>query len=130
MDLTRYIADNRQRYVDELVKFLRIPSISSRPEHKADMFLAAEHLRLEMERLGLKVSIFPTAGHPIVFGEWLGAGKDAPTVLVYGHYDVQPVDPLELWTSPPFEPQVRDGNIFARGATDDKGQMLTHLLAA
>jgi len=129
MDLTRTIAENRQRYVDELVTFLRIPSISSQAEHQPDMFLAAEHLRLEMERLGMKVAIFPTAGHPIVFGEWLGAGPDAPTVLVYGHYDVQPVEPLELWTSPPFEPVVRDGNLYARGAVDDKGQVWLHLKA-
>jgi acetylornithine deacetylase/succinyl-diaminopimelate desuccinylase-like protein len=129
MDITRYIGENRQRYVDELVKFLRIPSISSQAEHGPDMFLAAEHLRIEMERLGMKVAIFPTAGHPIVLGEWLEAGPGAPTVLVYGHYDVQPVEPLELWTSPPFEPEVRDGNLYARGAVDDKGQVWLHLKA-
>jgi acetylornithine deacetylase/succinyl-diaminopimelate desuccinylase-like protein len=129
MDLTTYIAENRQRYVDELVRFLRIPSISSRAEHQPDMLRAAEHLRTEMERLGMHVGIFPTAGHPIVFGEWTGAGPGAPTVLVYGHYDVQPVDPLELWTSPPFEPVVRDGNLYARGAVDDKGQVWLHLKA-
>jgi acetylornithine deacetylase/succinyl-diaminopimelate desuccinylase-like protein len=129
MDPTTYIAENRQRYVDELVRFLRIPSISSRSENQPDMLRAAEFLRAEMERLGMKVGIFPTAGHPIVFGEWLEAGPGAPTVLVYGHYDVQPVDPLELWTSPPFEPQVRDGNLYGRGAVDDKGQVWLHLKA-
>ena len=129
MNLTSYIAENRQRYVDELVRFLKIPSISSRGEHQPDMLRAAELLRAEMERLGMKVGIFPTAGHPIVFGEWLDAGPGAPTVLVYGHYDVQPVDPLELWTSPPFEPVVRDGNLYGRGSVDDKGQVWLHLKA-
>ncbi|MGA8891395.1 MAG: dipeptidase [Anaeromyxobacteraceae bacterium] len=129
MDLTSYIGENRQRYVDELVEFLRIPSISSRAEHRPDMLRAAEHLRAEMSRLGMDVRIFPTAGHPIVLGEWLGAGPSAPTVLVYGHYDVQPVDPLDLWTSPPFEPQVRGGDLYARGAVDDKGQVWLHLKA-
>jgi acetylornithine deacetylase/succinyl-diaminopimelate desuccinylase-like protein len=129
MNPTTYIAENRQRYVDELVRFLRIPSISSRSENQPDMLRAAEFLRAEMERLGMTVGIFPTAGHPIVFGEWLEAGPAAPTVLVYGHYDVQPVDPLELWTSPPFEPVVRDGNLYGRGAVDDKGQVWLHLKA-
>ena len=129
MGPTTCIAENRQRYVDELVRFLRIPSISSRSENQPDMLRAAEFLRAEMERLGMKAGIFPTAGHPIVFGEWLEAGPGAPTVLVYGHYDVQPVDPLELWTSPPFEPVVRDGNLYGRGAVDDKGQVWLHLKA-
>jgi len=129
MDLTTYIGENRQRYVDELCSFLRIPSISSRPENQPDMLRAAEFLRAEMARLGMTVRIFPTAGHPIVLGEWMGAGPSAPTVLVYGHYDVQPVDPLELWTSPPFEPQVRGGDLYARGAVDDKGQIWLHLKA-
>jgi len=129
LDLTAFVNDNRQRYVDELVSFLRIPSISSRTENKGDVARAAEFLRSEMERLGIASQIFPTAGHPVVYGEWLGAGPGRPTVLIYGHYDVQPVDPLELWKSPPFEPQVRGGALYARGSVDDKGQVWLHLKA-
>jgi acetylornithine deacetylase/succinyl-diaminopimelate desuccinylase-like protein len=129
MDLTQYLDANRQRYVDELIAFLRIPSISSSSEHGADIARAAEHLRAEMARLGIAAEVFPTEGHPVVYGEWLGAGAERPTVLVYGHYDVQPVDPLALWTSPPFDPQVRDGALYARGAVDDKGQVWLHLKA-
>jgi len=129
VDLTAFVNDNRQRYVDELVEFLRIPSISSRSENQADVARAAEFLRVEMERLGIASRIFPTAGHPVVYGEWLGAGPGRPTVLVYGHYDVQPVDPLDLWRSPPFEPVVRDGALYARGSVDDKGQVWLHLKA-
>ena len=129
MDFNSYVNDNRQRYIDELVAFLRIPSISSRSENASDVARAAEFLRAEMERQGISTRVFPTAGHPVVYGEWLGAGPDRPTVLVYGHYDVQPVDPLDLWTSPPFEPQIRDGALYARGAVDDKGQVWLHLKA-
>jgi acetylornithine deacetylase/succinyl-diaminopimelate desuccinylase-like protein len=129
VDLTQFVTDNRQRYVDELVAFLEIPSISSSDAHRSEVARAAEFLRAEMERLGLEASVFPTAGHPVVFGRWLGAGAEKPTVLVYGHYDVQPVDPLDLWKSPPFEPQVRDGELYARGAVDDKGQVWLHLKA-
>ncbi|HTP53172.1 MAG TPA: dipeptidase [Anaeromyxobacteraceae bacterium] len=129
MDLTAFVNENRQRYLDELVSFLRIPSISSRSENKEDVARAAEFLRAEMERLGVTSRVFPTAGHPVVYGEWLGAGPERPTVLVYGHYDVQPVDPLDLWRSPPFEPSVRDGALYARGAVDDKGQVWLHLKA-
>lgn len=121
---------NRERYLDQLVDFLRIPSISALSEHKDDMRRAAEWLAADMTRAGLSnVQVAPTAGHPIVYGEWLGAGPDAQTVLVYGHYDVQPVDPIDLWTSPPFEPKVSDGEIYARGASDDKGQMFAHVKA-
>ncbi len=129
MDLTQFVNDNRQRYLDELVAFLKIPSISSSSAHAGEVTRAAEFLRAEMERLGLEARVFPTAGHPVVFGQWLGAGEAKPTVLVYGHYDVQPVDPLDLWKSPPFEPQVRDGELYARGAVDDKGQVWLHLKA-
>jgi acetylornithine deacetylase/succinyl-diaminopimelate desuccinylase-like protein/molybdopterin-guanine dinucleotide biosynthesis protein A len=129
VDLTQFVADNRQRYVDELIQFLKIPSISSSSQHAAEVARAADHLRAEMERLGLESKVIPTAGHPVVFGQWKGADEGRPTVLVYGHYDVQPVDPLALWKSPPFEPQIRDGQIYARGATDDKGQIWMHLKA-
>ena len=129
MDLTAYVNENRKRYVDELVEFLRIPSISSRTENRGDVARAAEFLRAEMERHGIATQIFPTAGHPVVYGEWLGAGPGRPTVLIYGHYDVQPVDPLELWRSPPFEPAVKGGALYARGSVDDKGQVWLHLKA-
>ncbi|GAB4478593.1 MAG: dipeptidase [Anaerolineae bacterium] len=121
---------SREAYLAQLLDFLRIPSISTLPEHKPDIERAADWLVAEMQRIGLaNVSTYPTEGHPIVYGEWLGAGASAPTVLVYGHYDVQPVDPLDLWTSPPFDPQIRDGEVYARGASDDKGQMFLHLKA-
>lgn len=125
-----YARNQQQKNLDELTEFLRIPSVSTLPEHKPDVQRAAEWLAENMRRAGLdEVQIFPTAGHPIVYGEWMGAGAGAPTVLVYGHYDVQPVDPLDLWDSPPFEPVIRDGEIYARGASDDKGQMFIHVKA-
>jgi acetylornithine deacetylase/succinyl-diaminopimelate desuccinylase-like protein len=121
---------NRERFVEQLSELLRIPSISTLPEHDGDCQRAAEWLAADLSRIGFKnVSVRPTSGHPVVYGEWLEAGGGAPTVLVYGHYDVQPVDPLELWESPPFAPAVRDGKIYARGATDDKGQVVMLLKA-
>ncbi|WP_337865182.1 dipeptidase [Ignavibacterium sp.] len=122
-----YIDSNYQRYLDELKEFLRIPSISTLPEHSKDMQRAAEFVAEKLKQAGMnKVEIFQTEGHPLVYAEWLGApGK--PTVLVYGHYDVQPVDPIDLWETPPFEPTIKGDNIFARGATDDKGQMYVHI---
>lgn len=114
---------------EELFEFLRIPSISARSEHKADVTRASEWLAGRMRAAGLAAEIFETPGHPVVLGEWRGAGPSAPTYLVYGHYDVQPVEPLELWTSPPFEPTVRDGRIYARGSVDDKGQLYLHVKA-
>ncbi len=129
MDLTRYLDDHRERHVAELVEFLRIPSISSSTQHRGEVARAAELLKGEMQRLGLDARIAPTEGHPVVYGEWKGAGPAKPTVLVYGHYDVQPVDPLDLWHSPPFEPVIREGALYARGAVDDKGQVWLHLKA-
>ena len=124
-----HINVNRDRYVDELTQYLAIPSISALPQHKEDVRRCAEWTRAEMERIGLNnVRLEETPGHPIVYGEWLGA-EGAPTILYYGHYDVQPVDPVNLWTSPPFEATVRDGEIYARGAVDDKGQVFMHFKA-
>lgn len=121
---------NRTCYLDQLVELLRIPSISTLSEHREDIRQAAEWLAADMRRIGLeRAEVMLTAGHPVVYGEWLSAGADAPTVLIYGHYDVQPADPLDLWDSPPFEPQVRDGELYARGASDDKGQAFVHLKA-
>ncbi len=122
-----YIEANRERYLSELTDFLGIPSVSTHKENAADVKRCAEWVANHLDGIGVQnVRVFVTAGHPIVYGEWLGApGK--PTVLIYGHYDVQPVEPLELWTSPPFEATVRGENLYARGAADDKGQVLIHL---
>jgi acetylornithine deacetylase/succinyl-diaminopimelate desuccinylase-like protein len=129
-DWKAYLTDNTPRYLDELFDFLRIPSISSLPEHAADVKRAAEWVAERMKAAGLEaVRIMPTEGHPVVYGQWLNA-YDKPTVLIYGHFDTQPVDPLELWTQPPFEPDIRDDRIYARGASDDKGNMLIPILAA
>ncbi len=124
-----YVDRNEARFLDELLAFLRIPSISTLPDHKQDVVRAAEFVAGALTAAGLEhVEVIPTANHPLVYADWLHApGK--PTVLCYGHYDVQPPDPLELWKSPPFEPQIRDGNIYARGACDDKGQMYMHIKA-
>jgi acetylornithine deacetylase/succinyl-diaminopimelate desuccinylase-like protein len=124
-----FINVNRERYVDELKNLLAIPSISALPEHAPDVRRAADWCADELRRVGLQnVKLLETPGNPVVYGEWLGA-PGAPTILFYGHYDVQPVDPLDLWTSPPFEATVRDGEIYARGAADDKGQIFMHMKA-
>jgi acetylornithine deacetylase/succinyl-diaminopimelate desuccinylase-like protein len=128
-DVVDFINVNRDRYVEELKDFLAIPSISALPEHSADVRRAAEWAAESLRTAGLgNVRLEDTPGYPIVYGDWLNApGK--PTILFYGHYDVQPVDPVELWTSPPFEATVRDGEIYARGAADDKGQVFMHVKA-
>lgn len=130
-----YIDQNKDRFLSELFEFLRIPSISADPAYKNDVFKAAEFLKAKLEAAGAdKVEICPTAGYPIVYGEKI-IDKSLPTVLVYGHYDVQPAVPLELWHNPPFEPVVKktdihpEGAIFARGACDDKGQVYMHVKA-
>lgn len=124
-----YIESSMQRFQDELFEFLRIPSISARSEHRADTRKAADWLKAKLDELGLQTSLHDTPGHPILIAEYRDAGADAPTVLVYGHYDVQPVEPLDLWTTPPFEPVIRDGRIYARGSVDDKGQLYVHVKA-
>lgn len=122
--LETYITKNENRFLDDLKGWLRIPSISTLPEFAEDVRHAAEYAANQMRQIGLEhVEILSTQGHPLVYGDWLKApGK--PTVLIYGHYDVQPVDPLELWVSPPFEPTIRQENLYARGAADDKGQTM------
>jgi acetylornithine deacetylase/succinyl-diaminopimelate desuccinylase-like protein len=124
-----FINVNRDRYVDELKQYLAIPSISALPQHAADVRRAAEWTGEALKTAGLQnVRLIETPGNPVVYGDWLNApGK--PTILFYGHYDVQPVDPVELWTSPPFEATVRDGEIYARGSADDKGQVFMHIKA-
>lgn len=126
-NVVSYINSNKENYVTELKDFLKIPSISTLMENKKDMLTAAEFVSKKLALAGMEnVNIIETKGHPMVYADWLHApGK--PTVLIYGHYDVQPVDPINLWDSPPFEPTIKDGNIYARGATDDKGQMYIHI---
>ncbi|MBA2662284.1 MAG: dipeptidase [Bradymonadaceae bacterium] len=122
-----YVEANRERFVEELKEFLRIPSVSTDPVNAGEVRRCAEWLASHLRGIGLEtVEVHATPGHPIVYAEYMGAvGK--PTLLLYGHYDVQPPDPLELWLTPPFEPDVRDNKIFARGATDDKGQLFAHI---
>jgi len=126
-DLDEYLSRHEARNETELFDLLRIPSVSAQPDHNGDTRRAAEWVRDSLTRAGLAASIHETPGHPVVIGEWRGAGEKAPTVLVYGHYDVQPAEPLDLWTSPPFEPTVREGRIYARGSVDDKGQLFLHI---
>jgi acetylornithine deacetylase/succinyl-diaminopimelate desuccinylase-like protein len=124
-----YLQERRQQYLEELLEFLHIPSISSLPEHKDDVQQAAQWVSARLQRAGMEdVQVLATGGHPVVYGQWLHAdGK--PTILIYGHFDTQPVDPLDLWSQPPFEPVVKENKVYARGATDDKGNMLIPILA-
>ena len=124
-----YQDQHKERYLAELLDLLRIPSISARSEHKADMQKCAVAVRQHLVQAGVdKAEVYPTDGHPVVYGEKI-IDKTKPTVLVYGHYDVQPPDPLELWHSGPFDPVIRDGKIYARGSADDKGQFFMHVKA-
>lgn len=124
-----YLAENKDRFMDELLDLLRIPSVSADSKYKDDVKRCAEAVKENMLKAGCdKAEVMPTPGHPIVFGEKIIDPK-LPTILVYGHYDVQPADPLNLWTSGPFEPVIKDGKIYARGACDDKGQMFMHIKA-
>src|SRR6202161_327725 len=124
-----FARNNQQRFLSELKDLLRIPSVSTLEEHKPHVQKAADFVAAELRRIGMEnVEFTPTKGHPLLYADWLHApGK--PTVLCYGHYDVQPAEPLDEWLSPPFEPTERDGNLYARGAVDDKGQMYMHLKA-
>lgn len=127
--MKQYIEKNKDRFFEELFSLLRIPSVSSAPEHKKDMTrCAARWVELLLEAGADNAAVYPTEGHPVVFGE-KKFSPDAPTILVYGHYDVQPEDPIELWKSKPYEPEIRDGAIYARGANDDKGQTFMHVKA-
>jgi acetylornithine deacetylase/succinyl-diaminopimelate desuccinylase-like protein len=126
----QYLDDHQARFVDELFDYLRIPSVSSLSQHLGDVQRAAEWVADRFEAAGIEnVDIMPTGGHPVVYGDWLHA-PGPPTVLIYGHFDVQPADPFDLWTTPPFEPEIRNGRIYARGASDDKGNSLVPVLAA
>ena len=128
-DLDAYLGAHRDRALNELFDLLRIPSVSARSEHSADTARAAEWVADSLRRIGFTAALHPTKGHPIVLGEWRKAPAGAPTILIYGHYDVQPAEPLELWESPPFEPEVRKGKLYARGSVDDKGQLFLHVKA-
>lgn len=127
-DLNEFFDANYSRIREELFDFLRIPSVSAKSENNPDVARAAEWLRKSLEEAGLEAAVHPTGGHPVVIAEWRNA-PGAPTLLIYGHYDVQPAEPLDLWTSPPFEPTMRNGNIYARGSVDDKGQLFLHVKA-
>ncbi len=120
-----YARNNNERFLEELKRLVAIPSVSTSPEHKEDMQTAAKWIAGHLISLGMdKVELMPTGGHPVVYGEWLKAGNDKPTVLIYGHYDVQPVDPIELWVTKPFEATIREEHLFGRGTSDMKGQVL------
>jgi acetylornithine deacetylase/succinyl-diaminopimelate desuccinylase-like protein len=123
-----YIQANQKKFVNDLIELLKFPSISADSKYKNDVLKCAEYLKVRFESLGLKSKVYPTPGHPIVYAEYLNPANKR-TLLVYGHYDVQPVDPLNLWKHPPFEPFIDGEMIYARGASDDKGQLLVHLLA-
>src|SRR5580692_11967166 len=124
-----FARQNHDRFLEDLKALLRIPSISTLPEHNDDCRKAAETLLAELKRIGMEhARLIETEVHPLVYADWLHA-EGKPTVLVYGHYDVQPPDPLDEWVSPPFQPVERDGNLYARGAVDDKGQMYMHVKA-
>lgn len=128
-EIKKYVDENKQRFLDELFELLRFPSISADPSFKGDVLKTADFVAEKLREAGAeKVEVCPTAGYPIVYGEKI-VDASKPTVLVYGHYDVQPADPLELWKTSPFEPTIREGKIFARGACDDKGQFYMHVKA-
>jgi acetylornithine deacetylase/succinyl-diaminopimelate desuccinylase-like protein len=125
-----YALNNKTRFLDDLKQLVSIPSVSTHAHNQTDMTTAAEWLAARLSNLGFqKVQVMPTDGHPIVYGEWTQAGPDAQTVLIYGHYDVQPAEPLELWKTPPFEGTQRDDYLFGRGASDMKGQVIASLSA-
>lgn len=125
-----YFESHSQEFVSQLIEFVKIPSISTDPLRKDDVLRAAQHIAQKLSSIGIeKVEVFPTARHPIVYGEHMHAGEGQPTILIYGHYDVQPEDPVELWNSPAFEPIIKDDKLFARGASDMKGQIFASVAA-
>ncbi len=128
-DIEQWLAANDQRIHDDLFEFLRIPSVSANSEHNGDVRAAADWLHKKLAAIGFATETLPTAGHAVVLAEWRKAPPGAPTILIYGHYDVQPAEPLDLWTTPAFEPTIRDGKIFGRGSVDDKGQLWVHVKA-
>jgi acetylornithine deacetylase/succinyl-diaminopimelate desuccinylase-like protein len=126
-EVIKYAKGNKKRYLEELYEYLRIPSVSALSKHKKDMEKCSKFVAAKMKDAGMKnIKIISTEGHPLVYSEWLEA-KNKPTVLIYGHYDVQPVDPIELWNNDPFDPVIKRGKLYARGADDDKGQNFIHI---
>lgn len=124
-----YLSTNQNRFIEELLDFVRIPSVSALPEHAADVQRAGEWVAGRLRAAGIEhVEVMPTGGHPVVYGDWLHA-PGQPTILIYGHFDTQPADPLHLWSNPPFEPVVKDGRVYGRGASDDKGSMFLPIIA-
>ena len=131
MNWTDYLDTHQSRFVDELVDFVSIPSVSAADAHKGDVVKAGEWVMSRLRAAGAEnIVMMPTAGHPVVYADWLHAGPEKPTILIYGHFDVQPAEPFDLWDSPPFDPTVRDGKVFGRGASDDKGGMFIPIIAA
>jgi acetylornithine deacetylase/succinyl-diaminopimelate desuccinylase-like protein len=125
-----YAHQNEEKFLQELIEFCKLPSVSTDPDHKLDMVKTAEWVAEKLKSIGIEnVKVMETSKHPVVYGDYIQAGDDAPVISVYGHYDVQPVDPIELWDIPPFEPTLRDGNLYARGASDMKGQVLAGIFA-
>lgn len=130
MDSQSYLDREQARFIEELKDFVRIPSVSAKPENIPDVQAAAHWVARRLTEAGAEhAEVLPTAGHPVVLADWLHAGPDKPTLLIYGHFDVQPAEPFDLWSSPPFEPEIRDGRLWGRGASDDKGGMLIPILA-
>ncbi len=121
---------NKEQFLSELIELVKIPSISTDPAHQTDMINTAEHLSEKLAAIGMNnCAVMPTEGHPVVYADYLLAGDDKPTLIIYGHYDVQPIDPIELWDSPAFDPQIRDGNLYGRGTSDMKGQVMASIFA-
>ena len=130
MGWQEYLKDHQARFVTELLDFVSIPSVSASQQYRGDVDRAAQWVADRMTIAGLKnAGVLPTAGHPVAYADWLEAGPDKPTILIYGHFDVQPAEPFELWESPPFAPEIRQGRVYSRGASDDKGGMLIPILA-
>ena len=131
MSWADYLDANQPRFIEELCDFIRIPSVSAKPENAGDVRQAGQWVIDRLTAAGIEnAQMYETAGHPVVCADWLHGGPDKPTILIYGHFDVQPAEPFDLWTTPPFEPTIREDRIYGRGATDDKGAMLVPILAA
>ena len=125
-----FLDANQNRFEEELMEFVRIPSVSASSDYSKDVERAAIWVYDRLEKAGVEnTTIMPTGGHPVVYGDWLHAGPSKPTVLIYGHFDVQPAEPFDLWDTPPFEPEIRNGKMFGRGASDDKGGMLIPIIS-
>ena len=130
MNWSDYLDANQSRFIDELLDFVRIPSVSASPAHAGDVITAGNWVVDRLKAAGVEnVRMMPTEGHPVVYGDWLHAGPGKPTVLIYGHFDVQPAEPFDLWHSPPFAPEIRDNKVWGRGASDDKGGMFIPILS-